>query len=44
LVGVLGPGAALACAFATWAMMFLAACLAAAAVFMGKGPATLFRT
>jgi iron(III) transport system permease protein len=44
LVGVLGPGAALACAFATWAMLFLAACLAAAAVFMGKGPATLFRT
>ena len=44
LVGVLGPGPALACAFATWAMLFLAACLAAAAVFLGKGPTALFRS
>lgn len=38
LVGVLGPGPALACAFATWAMLFLAACLAAAALFLGRNP------
>jgi iron(III) transport system permease protein len=38
LVGVLGPGAALACAFATWAMLFLAACLAAAFLFLGRNP------
>ncbi|HYE06306.1 MAG TPA: ABC transporter permease subunit [Planctomycetota bacterium] len=30
LVHVIGPGPALACAFATWATLFLAACLAAA--------------
>ena len=44
LVGVLGPGAALACAFATWSMVFLAACLAAAAIFLGKGPTSLFKS
>jgi len=44
LVAVLGPGPAIACAFATWAMCFLAASLAAAAVFLGRSPATLFRS
>lgn len=43
LVGVLGTGPAIACAFATWAMLFLAATLAAAAVFLGKGPGAMFR-
>ena len=43
LVGVLGAGPAIACAFATWAMLFLTATLAAAAVFLGKGPRALFR-
>ena len=40
----LGSGPALACAFGAWAMCFLAACLAAAAVFLGKGPSALFRS
>ena len=40
----MGPGPALACAFATWAMLFLTACLGAAAVFLGKGPSALFRS
>ena len=40
----LGDGPALACAFGTWAMLFLASCLAAAAVFLGKGPTALFRS
>lgn len=43
LVAVLGPGPAIACAFATWAMAFLAASLAAAAVFLGRNPSTLLR-
>lgn len=43
LVNVLGTGPAIACAFATWAMAFLAAALAAAAAFLGKNPASLFR-
>ncbi len=43
LVNVLGSGPAIACAFATWAMLFLAATLGAAAVFLGKNPTTLFR-
>ena len=43
LVYLLGSGPALACAFAAWAMLFLASCLAAAAVFLGKGPTALFR-
>ena len=40
----LGNGPALACAFGTWAMLFLTSCLAAAAVFLGKGPTALFRS
>ena len=44
LVFLLGSGPALACAFATWAMLFLTGCLAAAAVFLGKGPTALFRS
>ena len=40
----LGSGPALACAFGAWAMCFLGACLAAAAVFLGKGPSALFRS
>ena len=44
LVSVLGSGPAIACAFAVWAMAFLAACLAAAGVLLGKSPASLFRT
>ena len=40
----LGNGPALACAFGAWAMLFLASCLAAAAVFLGKGPTALFRS
>lgn len=40
----LGSGPALACAFGAWAMCFLGACLAAAAVFLGKGPTALFRS
>ena len=40
----LGQGPALACAFGVWAMLFLASCLAAAAVFLGKGPTALFRS
>ncbi len=43
LVNVLGSGPAMACAFATWAMLFLAATLAAATVFLGRNPASLFR-
>nr|MBA3684305.1 iron ABC transporter permease [Planctomycetota bacterium] len=43
LVAVIGPGPAIACAFATWAMLFLAASLAAAAVFLGRNPSTLLR-
>ncbi len=43
LVNVLGPGPAIACAFATWAMLFLTATLAAAAVLLGKSPAALFK-
>jgi iron(III) transport system permease protein len=40
----LGQGPALACAFGVWAMLFLTSCLAAAAVFLGKGPTSLFRS
>jgi iron(III) transport system permease protein len=43
LVAVIGPGPAIACAFATWAMAFLTASLAAAAVFLGRSPSGLFR-
>lgn len=43
LVALLGTGPAIACAFATWAMCFLTAALAAAAAFLGKSPAALFR-
>ena len=43
LVGVLGPGPALACAFATWAMLFLATGLATAAGFLGRGAGGLLR-
>jgi iron(III) transport system permease protein len=43
LVNVLGSGPAMACAFATWAMLFLGATLSAAAVFLGRNPASLFR-
>ncbi|MBA3707392.1 MAG: iron ABC transporter permease [Planctomycetes bacterium] len=43
LVNVLGSGPAIACAFAAWAMLFLTATLAAAAVFLGRNPSSLFR-
>lgn len=43
LVAVLGPGPAIACAFATWAMCFLTASLAAAAAFLGRSPSSLLR-
>ena len=43
LVTVLGSGPAIACAFAVWAMAFLAGCLAAAGVILGKSPVSLFR-
>jgi iron(III) transport system permease protein len=43
LTGILGGGAAVACAFALWAMAFLAATLAAAAAFLGKDVSGLLR-
>jgi len=43
LVNVLGPGPAIACAFATWSFLFLACALTAAAVFLGKSPLQVFR-
>lgn len=43
LVQILGPGPALACAFATWAMLFLAAALGAAAALRGRSPMDLLR-
>lgn len=36
LVTILGPGPSIACAFAIWAMLFLAAMLAVASAVMGK--------
>jgi iron(III) transport system permease protein len=43
LVNILGPGPAIACAFAVWAMLFLASSLALAAALMGKQLSQLFR-
>ena len=43
LVNVLGQGPALACAFGVWAMLFLAAALAAAAAAIGKPLGDLLR-
>jgi len=43
LVALLGTGPAIACAFATWAMAFLAGALACAAAFLGRSPTSLFR-
>jgi iron(III) transport system permease protein len=43
LVGNLGSAPAIACAFAAWAMLFLAATLAAAAAFLGKNPTAVFK-
>ena len=36
LAGIVGPGPSIACAFALWAMLFLAATLAAANAFLGR--------
>jgi iron(III) transport system permease protein len=43
LVNILGPGPSLACAFAVWAMLFLASSLALAAAILGKNVSQLFR-
>ncbi len=43
LVTILGPGPSIACAFAVWAMLFLAASLLAAAAVLGKGVGGVFR-
>jgi iron(III) transport system permease protein len=43
LVGMLGPGPATACAFATWAMLFLTAALVAAGSLFGGGAKGIFR-
>jgi len=43
LVQILGAGPAMACAFATWAMLFLAAALGAAAALRGRSPMELLR-
>jgi iron(III) transport system permease protein len=44
LVNILGQGPAIACAFALWAMLFLASCLWLASAVVGRGVTTLFRT
>lgn len=43
LVNILGPGPSVACAFATWAMFFLAASLAASSALAGKKIGALLR-
>jgi len=43
LVAALGSGPAVACAFASWAMLFLISALAAAGIFLGRSPSSLFR-
>ena len=43
LVQILGSGPAVACAFAAWAMLFLAAALGAAAALRGRSPMGLLR-
>ena len=43
LVTILGQGPAIACAFAVWAMLFLAACLWLSSAVLGRGVTTLFR-
>lgn len=43
LVNILGQGPAIACAFAVWAMLFLAACLWLSSAVLGRGVTTLFR-
>lgn len=44
LVNILGQGPAIACAFALWAMLFLASCLWLSSAVLGRGVTTLFRT
>lgn len=44
LVNILGQGPAIACAFALWAMLFLASCLWLSSAVLGRGITTLFRT
>jgi iron(III) transport system permease protein len=43
LVNIIGGGPAIACAFAVWAMLFLASALALASALLGRGVTTLFR-
>lgn len=43
LVNILGPGPAIACAFAMWAMLFLASMFAVAAAVLGRRPGDLLR-
>jgi iron(III) transport system permease protein len=43
LVNILGPGPSIACAFAVWAMLFLASSLALAAAILGRNISQLFR-
>jgi iron(III) transport system permease protein len=43
LVNILGQGPAIACAFAVWAMLFLASCLWLSSAVLGRGVSTLFR-
>jgi iron(III) transport system permease protein len=44
LVNILGQGPAIACAFAVWAMLFLASCLWLSSAVLGRGVTSLFRT
>ncbi|HEX3134631.1 MAG TPA: ABC transporter permease subunit, partial [Planctomycetota bacterium] len=44
LVSILGQGPAIACAFAVWAMLFLASCLWLSSAVLGRGVTSLFRT
>ena len=43
LVNILGQGPMIACAFALWAMLFLASCLWLSSALLGRGVTTLFR-
>jgi hypothetical protein len=42
-VDILGSGPAIACAFATWAMLFLGSAFAAAGALSRRGPGGLLR-